>query len=423
MANHTQSPGSSINDVLNTGRSYGMRRRGWLAVFIVLLLATAVLYFLFSSEDTPGVRYESARIETGALTVTVTATGTLQPVNQVDVGSELSGIIESVAVDFNDTVERGQILARLDTDRLNARVIEAQASLASAEARLEEAKATVLETKLRLDRCKKLAERNLCSQDEVDTDRAAYARAQAVEASARAQIAMARATLDGNRTELAKAEIRSPIDGLVLQRQIEPGQTVAASLQAPVLFTLAEDLAQMELIVAVDEADVGKVVEGQAAVFTVDAYADRRFPAKITQVRFAPQTVEGVVTYETVLSVDNSDLSLRPGMTATAVVTVHQLDDVLLVPNAALRFSPPQQKKDAAARSGLFGALFRRPPHSRRQNETGGDSGSKVWVLREGNPVAIPVRVGASDGRFSQLVSGDLQAGQEVLIDTVSKTR
>ena len=195
--------------------------------------------------------------------MTVTATGALEPVNQVDVGSELSGIIKTVEVDFNDRVQRGQVLARLDTDRLKSRVIEARASLESAKSKIEDTQATVLETRLRYERCEKLARRELCSKEELDTYTAAQARAKAAEASARSQVAVARATLDGTETELAKAEIRSPIDGLVLERQIEPGQTVAASLQAPVLFTLAEDLAKMELHVAVDEADVGKIAEGQ----------------------------------------------------------------------------------------------------------------------------------------------------------------
>jgi HlyD family secretion protein len=352
--------------------------------------------------------------------VTVTATGALQPVNQVDVGSELSGIIDTVEVDFNDRVQRGQVLARLDTDRLQARVIEAEASLASANAKLEEAKATVLETRLRYERCEQLAERKLCTQEDLDTNRAAHARARAVEASARAQVSVADATLDGNRTELGKAEIRSPIDGLVLQRQIEPGQTVAASLQAPVLFTLAEDLAQMELIVAVDEADVGKISEGQHAIFTVDAYPERKFPAQITQVRFAPQTIEGVVTYETVLAVDNSDLSLRPGMTATAIITVQQLRDVMLVSNAALRFTPPVSKKAKSGGKGIFGALFRRPPHSRRRNETETDGAQQLWLLNGGAPYAVEVETGASDGSMTVISSGDIEPGQRVLIDAVS---
>jgi HlyD family secretion protein len=423
MATNETPPREDIHDLLNLGDHLpGRRRLRWLgAAIMLLLLAAGALLWLLPGEESR-LRYETAEVQQGDLTVTVTATGTLQPVNRVDVGSELSGTIEAVKVDFNDKVQRGQILALLDTDRLQAQVLESRASLQSNEAKVKEAQATVLETQLAFERCEKLAERQLCTTGDLDAARAAYARARAAEASARAQVAVARATLDGKETELAKTEIRSPIDGLVLLRQIEPGQTVAASLQAPILFTLAEDLAQMELHVAVDEADVGSIGEGQAAEFTVDAWPERSFPANITQVRFAPQTVEGVVTYETVLAVDNSDLALRPGMTATAVITVQQLEDALLVPNAALRFTPPQT--DAAPRQrGAFGMLFPRPPHSARRSNVERNGSPKVWVLRDGEPEAVPVKTGSSDGRFTALKSGELQPGDRVVVDAVSVKR
>jgi HlyD family secretion protein len=388
---------------------------------MVLLLAAGALLWLLPGEESR-LRYETAEVQRGDLTVTVTATGTLQPVNQVDVGSELSGTIEAVAVDFNDKVQRGQVLALLDTDRLQAQVLESRASLQSNEAKVKEAHATVTETRLAFERCEKLAERQLCTTGDLDAARAAYARAQAAEASARAQVAVARATLDGKETELAKAEIRSPIDGLVLLRQIEPGQTVASSLQAPILFTLAEDLAQMELHVAVDEADVGSIGEGQTAEFTVDAWPERSFPANITQVRFAPQTIEGVVTYETVLAVDNSDLALRPGMTATAVIMVQQLADALLVPNAALRFTPPQT--DAAPRRrGAFGMLFPRPLQTARRSNVERNGSPQVWMLRDGEPEAVAVKTGSSNGRVTELRSGELQPGDRVVVDAVSVKR
>ena len=335
-------------------------------------------------------------------------------------GSELSGIIETVEADFNDKVERGQVLARLDTDRLQAQVLESRAALQSSEAKVKESQATVLETRLAFERCEKLAERQLCTTGDLDAARAAHARAKAAESSARAQVAEARATLDGKETELAKTEIRSPIDGLVLLRQIEPGQTVAASLQAPILFTLAEDLAQMELHVAVDEADVSRISEGQAAVFTVDAWPERSFPARITQVRFAPRTVEGVVTYETVLAVDNSDLALRPGMTATAVITVQELRDAVLIPNAALRFTPPQTEAAQPRQRGAFGILFPRPPMGQRRSNADRNGCQKVWVLRKGVPEAVPVKTGASDGRFTELQSGDIRSGEQVVVDAVT---
>jgi HlyD family secretion protein len=282
-----------------------------------------------------------------------------------------------------------------------------------------EAQATVVETRLAVERCQKLAARQLCPAGDLDTAQAAFARAKATEASMRAQVVQARATLGGKETELAKAEIRSPIDGLVLVRQVEPGQTVAASLQAPVLFTLAEDLARMELHIAVDEADVGRVAVGQSAEFTVDAWPERTFPAAITQVRFAPRTVDGVVTYETVLAVDNSDLALRPGMTATAVITVRELHDFVLVPNWALRFAPPMAAAQPRQR-GAFGILFPRPPMDGRRSNTVKNGGQKAWVLRDGRPEALPVKTGATDGSRSELLSGDLQPGQAVVVDAIT---
>ncbi|MGD8408373.1 MAG: efflux RND transporter periplasmic adaptor subunit [Thiohalophilus sp.] len=418
MTSSEPSSRDEIGHVLGLGRLMpGSRRWRWLVLAALLMAVVVVAYlWLFPGQENK-YSFEMAEVTQGDLTVTVTATGTVQPVNQVDVGSELSGTVEAVNVDFNDQVKRGQVLAKLDTDRLQALVIEAKASLESTRAKLEEAKATVVETHLRFQRCEKLATRQLCSQEELETLRAAKARARAVEASARAQVAVAQATLEANETNLAKAEIRSPIDGLVLQRQIEPGQTVAASLQAPVLFTLAEDLVHMELHVAIDEADVGKIVEGQNAKFTVDAYPERHFAANITQVRFAPQTIEGVVTYETVLSVDNSDLALRPGMTATAVITVQELKNVILVPNAALRFTPPATKTVKRS-GGIFGGMFRRPHSDRRRQDSNG--GPKIWMLEDGQPFAVDVKTGASDGKYTQISAGEIKPGQQVIIDAIS---
>jgi HlyD family secretion protein len=419
MVTHVSESESDIKQVLRMDRPTGSRKRTlWLWTLLALLLLGGLAYLLLAPSNGNTVRYETAEIKQGDLKVTVTATGTLQPVNEVDVGSELSGTIESVEADFNDQVKKGQVLARLNTDRLHADVMEARATMASDKAKVVEAKATTLETRLAYARCEKLAARKLCSQEELDGDRAKYERAKAVEASANAQVAVANATLGGKETELNKAVIRSPINGLVLLRQIEPGQTVAASLQAPVLFTLAEDLAQMELHVAVDEADVGQIAEGQTAEFTVDAYPDRTFPATITQVRYAPQTVDGVVTYETVLAVDNSDLTLRPGMTATSVITVRQLHDVTLLPNAALRFSPPVTKTAHRSR-GIFGSIFRRPRSSDRRSNEEKNGGQKVWVPSSEAPRAITVTTGASDGKFTELKSGGLQPGQAVIVDTI----
>lgn len=400
-----------------------LRWSKWIAIGVVVLSVLGVVALWQPGDRSNSVQFKTQEARRGSLIITVTATGNLEPTNQVDVGSELSGIIDSVKVDYNDQVKAGQVLAELDTDKLSAQVLQSEASLAAAEAKVKESQATVLETRLKFQRCQRLAEKQLCAQEEVDTDNAAYKRAQAEEGSARAQVAEARAKLDADRTNLGKAVIQSPIDGVVLVRSVEPGQTVAASLQAPVLFTLAEDLAEMELHVDVDEADVGQVREGQAASFTVDAFPERIFKAQITQVRYGAQEVDGVITYETILKVDNTDLSLRPGMTATAEIVVNRIDDALLVPNAALRFKPTSPSGgESASRSGsLLSKIMPRPPHIKkeRKENTKQKGQQQVWVLRAGEPVAIPVTTGMTDGIWSEVTGGDLQTGIALLVSAV----
>lgn len=425
MTNNATERSDDINQVLGLGsHSTGRKRWKWLLVAMAVLAFTGIAVTYQSAGNSPKTQFKTAQAQRGNLTVTVTATGTLEPVNQVDVGSELSGTIETVEVDYNHQIERGQVLARLDTDRLEAEVIQARASLDSAKAKEQEAKATVLETRLRFERCQKLAQRQLCSQEELDTTRAAYARAQAAEASAKAQVAVARATLDTHETDLAKAVIRSPISGIVLVRAVEPGQTVAASFQTPVLFTLAEDLTQMELHVDVDEADVGQVKEGQRATFTVDAYPGRIFSAQITQVRYGAQEIDGVITYETVLRVNNSDLSLRPGMTATADIVVEQVENALLIPNRALRFTPPVQDQPSTSNRGLIGYLFPRPsrsPSKQRPEVNGNPQQQRVWSLQEGRPTVLPITIGATDGIMTQVLEGEIEPGTVLVIDTLPR--
>ena len=396
------------------------RRRG---VVIVLLLALAAIaaYFFFPDKESAPLLFTTSEVSRGDLTIQVTATGTLAPLNQVDVGSEVSGTMDAVLVYFNDRVKKGQVLARLNTDEQRAKVLQAQAALAVAEARVLQAAATVLETDLKLKRCQTLATKGLCPPQDQDAAQAAYARAQADEVSAKAQVSQARATLDAEQTRLAKAVIRSPIDGIVLKRQIEPGQTVAASLQAPVLFTLAENLAQMELRVAVDEADIGKVREGQNATFTVDAYGDRVFPAVITQVHLAPLTEGGVVSYETILSLSNEDLLLRPGMTATAHITIAEIRDALQIPNAALRFVPPTPA--SIEKAGFMDQLFPRWGGRSRPQHQDNNKSKQVWVLENGQPRAVAIKTGPSDGRMTQITEGELTAGRQVITDATSKAR
>ncbi|AFL72812.1 efflux RND transporter periplasmic adaptor subunit [Thiocystis violascens] len=401
------------------GRRPGRRFRWfWLAALAGLGLTLAGT-LLMGSQKSDRIGFKTAEVRRGDLTVKVTATGQLQPVIQVDVGTEVSGTIQSVEVDFNARVKRGQVLARLDPDQSQAKERQSAAALELAKAQVDEAQATVNETANKLGRTRDLVAKRLASPEELDTAVAAAERASAALAVARAKVDQARAQLDADRRTLEKTIIRSPIDGIVLNRVVEPGQTVAASLQTPVLFTLAENLTQMELKVAVDEADVGQVAEGQSATFTVDAYPHRTFPATITQVRFAPETVNGVVTFAALLAVDNADLSLRPGMTATADILVREERGLLLVPNLALRFTPPQPKAEQSG-PNLVGLLLpRRPPRSKRQTEIGQRNGKegRVWILRDGEPAPITFKIGLTDGVMTEVLGDPLDPGTPVLVD------
>ena len=401
-------------------------KRWWIGgTAVVLLLA----YTLWPSGSADEATFRTVGATRGALTVTVSATGTLQPVNTVEVGAEISGLIETVLVDYNAPVTKGQVLAMMDTDNLNARVAQTRASVAAARARVVEMRATVEEAKVRLGRIQELYSRGNASKQELEAQVATEARARAALVNAQAQVDVAVANLAADETNLGKAQIKSPIDGLVLMRQVEPGQTVAASLQTPVLFSLAENLTAMELIVDIDEADIGQVKEGQKAEFTVAAFPDRKFPASISQVRFSPKAVEGVVTYQAVLVVDNSELVLRPGMTATASIVTITVEDSILVPATALRFQPPRTVTAAAngaeaggsppglfrffAPSGRSGRGQGRP--SVRTTARTGDK-QNVWVLAGGQPRPLPVTVGPSDGQFVSVSGDGIQEGTQVII-------
>jgi HlyD family secretion protein len=396
--------------------------RKWLIGGGVGLVVLIVLIRSMGGPAAPS--FISAAVTQGGLTVTVTATGTLQPRNQVDVGAEISGQIEKVVVDYNDRVTAGQALAVMDTDNLSAKVLQSRASLASARAKLEEVRATSLEARTKAGRVQDLFNRGNASKQELDAAQAADARGKASVASAEAQVAVANATLATDETNLAKAEIKSPINGVVLSRKVEPGQVVAATFQTPVLFQLAEDLTAMELIVDVDEADIGQVKDNQPATFTVDAYPDRQFPATITQVRFAPKSAEGVVTYQALLAVENADLLLRPGMTATAVITTATRGDATLVPNAAIRFAPPgfgtKAGDTGVGPPGNPPGLFRifappMPTGTTTTAPTRAGGTQRVWIMDGGRPKPVEVKVGLSDGLNTEVVSGDLKPGQKVL--------
>ena len=369
----------------------------WLAPIIVI---SGGIYFLQREPQAPLVEYVTQPPKRGDLQITVTATGTLQPTKQVEIGSEVSGIIKNVFVDFNDKVTVGQTLAQLDTQTLEARLTSARASLQSAEATLAQAQATVVEADAKTRRSRELRERNLLSLQALEADEAVSLRAAASVASAEAQVTAATAALKESETLLAKAVINSPIDGIIISREVDPGQTMAASFQTPVMFIVAEDLAHMLLNLDVDEADIGQVREGQKATFRVDAYPRTEFTAEIISVRFNPRKVNNIVTYETVLSVSNPELLLRPGMTATAEILIEETEEVLLVPNRSLRFLPSDERVTQLAAEG-----------------------DNVWVLENGQPKPVPVTIGLTDGEFTEIKSGSLSDDAVLIIDIVRESR
>lgn len=389
------------------------RGRRWLWPVVILLCLGAGGWYLVAGQDEAHVIYNTEPATRGDLTVTVIATGTVQPTTQVELSSELSGTLAAVNVDYNDTVTEGQILARLDDIKLRAAVTNAHAQLASARARLASAEATVNETAETLASSAELDKRGLNARLTFVAAQAAHQRAVAAVEIAKADVTLAEANLESQEADLEKAEIRSPISGVVLSRSAEKGQIVAATLNAPILFVLAEDLQRMELQVSVDEADIGRVDVGQQAVFTVDAYPGREFDATITSVRFAPDDTADVVSYTAVLSVDNDELLLRPGMTATATITVERLEDVLTVPMTALRYAPPVTASSDSGGRGLVGLIM--PSRARNQRRGGGGDGSSLWVLRGGTPERVSVDSGAADGSRIVVRSDALSEGDAVI--------
>ena len=411
-------------------------RRPWwrrLTPWIVLVLAAAAAagWWAWQRSETRAAapRYATTPLARGTLSINVTATGTLQPTRSVAVGSELSGTVTRVLVDVNDRVKRGQVLVELDTSKLKDAVAGARADLDSALAKQRQAEATVKESEAslaRLEEVSRLSGGKVPSATELDTARATRDRALADQAAAVAAVAQSRATLSTNETNLAKASIRSPIDGIVLTRNVEPGYAVAASLQAVTLFTVAEDLTKMILSVNVDEADVGQLREGQDAHFTVAAQAGRRYPAKVTRVAFGSTVTDNVVTYTTQLDVKNDDLTLRPGMTATATIAAVERPGVLLVPNSALRFTPGAAERAASAGGGIVSRLLPRPPNmggNRRAGAAASGSGGnegRIWVLDNGEPRMLSVTKGLSDGRQTEVSGPGVTEGLAVVTDQLS---
>ena len=426
--------------IVASGASRPMRK------WVFLTIGTALVgggVFYFMTPDKEGAKqadYVTEAAKTGRISLIVTAAGNLAPTNQIIVGSELSGTAKEVMVDTNDQVKKGDTLAKLDTSKLDQQTERSRAALLATKARVSQAEATLAETRAALARQEellKISGGKTPSRATMETSRATVSRAQADLESAQATVAGGEAEVRSFESDLAKTVIRSPVDGIVLSRSIEVGQTVAASFTAPTLFTIAEDLKKMELLVNVSEADIGRIEAGQTATFSVDAWPARNYTAKVKKVAFGAvgtgttassgtsgnASASSVVTYSTELEVANEDLSLRPGMTATVDIAIVDKPDILVVPNAALRFDPVAAaaigKPDDTKRT-LVQSLS--PGGGRRWRGTpppkagSADSAPKVWTLKNGEPSAINVTPGITDGRLTEISGGNLTAGTPLII-------
>jgi HlyD family secretion protein len=403
----------------NVAPNWWTRHRGLLVIGSVasILVVTGALWWWFESKSASATQYQTVAAKTGTIVATVSTTGTVEPITQVEVGSEISGTVKTVNVSYNDHVTVGEILAEISTDQLSDQTNRTRSLLDSAKATVLDKQAALSQATKDLTRTLPLAHHDVVSQQDLETDQTALLRAQAALAGAQAQVEVAQADLSSNQTQLEKATIRSPIDGIVLDRTIDPGQTVAASLQSPVLFTIANDMSQMNLLVDVDEADAGTVKEGQRATFTVSAYPDRSFAAKVMQLRDAPITVSGVVSYKSVLSVDNSSLLLRPGMTAAADIVTHEVANALLIPNAALRYAPVSKPVPISGGSPFTRLAVQQIVQAPSAKEIPANQ-KLIWVLRDGAAVQLAVTVGITDGSWTQVVKADLADGEAVIIDS-----
>ncbi|MBC8068470.1 MAG: efflux RND transporter periplasmic adaptor subunit [Deltaproteobacteria bacterium] len=396
----------------NLGAGPGKRRRRWLgwALGLAIVGGTGWWFFGRPAEVVP-LSYETVPAETGDIEMHVVATGSLQALSVVSIGAELSGRVDTVTVDVNSRVTKGQVLVTLSPETFKNALNEAEASLRSSNADITRSKASLTSSETLAARGNRLAGQGLVSAEEDDTLRTNKALATADVTRARAQAALAKIRVDQAKTDLSKLVITSPIDGVVLSRTVEPGNAISASMSTPVLFTIAEDLGKMELQLPVHEADVARVRAGQKASFKVDAWPDREFEAAVVDVSYAAVVTNNVVTYTAMLSVDNTDLALRPGMTATATIVSDTKSDVLRVPSSALRFTPPKQEVSTSINPFA-------PPRMRGGGGGGrpGGGGMGGGAAKAEPPGVWVPRTGATDGAFTEVTSGELQAGDEIVV-------
>jgi HlyD family secretion protein len=360
-----------------------------LVVFAALISIGGSVYAFYNSRETDTApALVTAPVTRGAIVDAISATGTLQAVTSVQVGTQVSGTIESLGADFNSIVKRGQLLAQLDRSLFQTQVEQNRANLVRAEADVERFRVALEDARTKLTRAETLSQQQLLPQSELDAAAVAVRSAEAQVRSAEAQVTQARASVKQTEVNLENTTITAPIDGIVLSRAVDVGQTVAASMQAPTLFVLAADLTKMQVLASLDESDIGRIAKGQPVTFTVDAYFGIRFEGIVSQIRLQPQVVQNVVTYSVVIDAPNRDLKLKPGMTANVTIEVDRRDDALRVPAAALKFKPAGQPSGAP----------------------------QVWRSDNGALTPIPVTPGLSDGQFTEIVEGKLTAGETVAI-------
>ncbi len=392
----------------------------------------------------PPVEFDTAAVDRGRIVARVTATGTLSALVTVQVGTQVSGTVQKLFADFNSPVKKGQLIAKIDPRLFQAALEQAQANYQQAVGTLAKSEAQERDAGRQFDRQKNLLDRKLIAQADYDTAQANLEVARGQTAAARGGVAQAKASLSQARVNLNMTSIVSPTDGTVISRNVDVGQTVAASLSAPTLFVIARDLRGMQVDTSVAESDVGKLSAGMPASFTVDAFPGERFRGKVRQIRNSPQTVQNVVTYDAVIDVDNSDLKLRPGMTANVTFVSAEKDDVLRVPNAAMRFKPAPEifaalgmpapptpeRRPRGAGGPMLTAIHGGAapggggPAGRRPRPAGGDGKADapndrriVWVLRGGRPELVPIRIGLSDGSTTEVVEGDVHDGDALIVD------
>jgi HlyD family secretion protein len=383
-----------------------MKRLLWIAG-LCLLVAAGFAYYVRVDVSAAPTQLTFDSVSRGDVVVTVEATGTLQPLDTVQVGTQVSGTIATIGTDFNQIVKRGQVLATLDPAIYQSQIDQAKANVIRLEAEVERAQVQYEDAALRLKRAEQLAAEQLLAQQEVDTARSTTRVAQTSLTGARAQLNQAQAALTQANVNLSHTVIKAPADGIVLNRAVEAGQTVSAGLQAPTLFVIARDLKRLELQARVDESDIGGVKPGAPVVFTVDAYPRREFAGTVRLVQLQPQTVQNVVTYTTVIDVPNDDELLRPGMTSTVSIQIDRADNALKVPAAAVRFVPTEQILKEFPAANADPAVSDQPAGRRRA--------AAVWQLVDGRLHRIPVRVGVSDGTQIAISSGQLNEGASIV--------